>query len=106
MRRKQMPVVVTVPFANVQVMLWHEMQRRAPDLMRKSIIVVDCLADGAEFIVEKVSGASARPAALMRLSHLDIHDTHTVNICICICMYIYLCGCGYIYIYIYVYIYR
>ena len=41
---------------STQVMLWQEMERRAPDLMRKSIIVVDALADGSEVIVEKVTG--------------------------------------------------
>ncbi len=38
-------------------MMWHDMERRAPDVMRKSIIVVDCLADDSEIVIEKVTGA-------------------------------------------------
>ena len=76
MRRKRRPVVVTVPLANPQVMLWHEMQRRAPDLMRKSIIVVDCLADGAEFIVEKVSGLHSAMTGCACASPTSTHITY------------------------------
>ena len=38
-------------------MMWQDMERRAPDVMRKSIIVVDCLADDSEIVIEKVTGA-------------------------------------------------
>jgi hypothetical protein len=43
-------------------MLWQELARRAPDLMAKSIIVLDCLADESEALVEKVTGQSPVPA--------------------------------------------
>ena len=43
-------------------MMWHDMERRAPDVMRKSIVVVDCLADDSEIVIEKVTGAD-RPIA-------------------------------------------
>ncbi len=46
-----------------QVMLWQELERRAPDLMRKSIVTVDVLADGPEKIADKVTGCFANPDA-------------------------------------------
>jgi hypothetical protein len=44
-------------------MLWQELERRAPDLMRKSIVTVDVLADGPERIADKVTGCFANPDA-------------------------------------------
>ena len=44
-------------------MLWQELERRAPDLMRKSIVTVDVLADGPEKIADKVTGCFANPDA-------------------------------------------
>ena len=43
--------------------MWHDMERRAPDVMRKSIIVVDCLADDSEAVIEKVTGVDWRSQA-------------------------------------------
>ncbi len=50
--------VATVTHPLAQVMMWQELARRAPDLMAKSIIVLDCLADESEALVEKVTGQS------------------------------------------------
>ena len=40
-------------------MMMQELEKRAPDTMRKSIIVVDGLREGPEDVVEKLTGCFA-----------------------------------------------
>ena len=41
-----------------QVMVMQELERRAPDLMRKGVSVIDIVEDGLEEVIEKVTGVA------------------------------------------------
>merc|ERR550514_27211 len=62
--RKQ--VVSVEPWAKkiglTEVHMVHELNKRAPDIMRKSVVVVDAIRDTAEGIVEALTGCFAAGA--------------------------------------------
>ncbi|CAD7922719.1 unnamed protein product [Amoebophrya sp. A120] len=47
-------------FGLPQIMMMQELEKRAPDVMRKSVIVVDGLREGPEAVVEKLTGCFAQ----------------------------------------------
>merc|ERR1719261_664135 len=47
-----------------EVIMMHELNKRAPDMMRKSIVVVDAIRDDAEQIVENLTGCFASTAGM------------------------------------------